>query len=166
MFSDTNLGILAFAKSSRRERGRGQIKTLPDENLGQIYASPYETSHTYEMYSPRGNLGVVFNAVVRMKSVAIDEVTRADLSEIYLSYASAALVELYCVARKKPFPSLNGICLWMKREPVLPNIDKLSLKEEDSKKEDFKKEDFKKEDFKKEDFKKEDSKKEDFKEGT
>ncbi|XP_061174280.1 uncharacterized protein LOC133183339 [Saccostrea echinata] len=84
----------SYVKVPRRGR-RGQIATGHDLNLGELSVRPFANSRTYQLYSETGALSVGFVANARMESVAIDVVRPDELVNIYLSYADAALVELY-----------------------------------------------------------------------
>ncbi|XP_062596970.1 uncharacterized protein LOC134258437 [Saccostrea cucullata] len=86
--------VNSFVNVPRRGR-RGQIATGHDLNLGELSVRPFANSRTYQLYSETGALSVGFEAKALMESVAIDVVRPDELVNIYLSYADAALVELY-----------------------------------------------------------------------
>lgn len=101
--------ITAFLKIPTGGGRKGQIATGNDLNLGYVSARAFQSSRTYQMYSPTGTLSVGFNAQVRMESVAIDVVTRPELDDIKVNYAVAVLIEQYRETREKN--TLLGCCL-------------------------------------------------------
>jgi hypothetical protein len=75
---------------------KGQLATGHDFNLGVLSARTFSDSRTYQLYSDNPvRLSVGFTTKARIESVAIDVVSPEELINVYLSYADAALVELY-----------------------------------------------------------------------
>jgi hypothetical protein len=95
-----------FARRPGGAGVKGQLATLHDINLGQLGPRAFASSHTYQMYSPTGNLTIGYAAVVRVESIAIDVLRRPELHHVSVNYVNAVLLEMYRQDGGKP--SLTG----------------------------------------------------------
>jgi len=77
---------------ARQSQGQISVKGKSAKKFGKLI----KANRTYQAYSSRPRcLGAESKVDLRLESIAIDAVQRHDLSEGYLSYADAALMELY-----------------------------------------------------------------------
>lgn len=101
--------VSCFVRVPESRNGRyGQFATFEDINLGNPTIRVVQTSRTYQIYGRTGGMtvGTVINA--RMESLAIDKARLAELADMYVNYADAALVELYRINNN--LDSFRGIC--------------------------------------------------------
>lgn len=81
--------------------GRGKTGQLFTEVKSKVTSAcrSVENSRTYQIYTTDGEIpegiGTGFSAYVRLESVAVNKVERADLSNINMNYADAVLLERY-----------------------------------------------------------------------
>lgn len=110
-FSDENAPKeFCFVKVPGGSGRFGQISTNTALNLGPSYKRVVEQSRTYMLYGEPTNVVMGRVLMARMESLAIDEATSMELSSVWVTYADAALIELYRDSRHNPLPSLNGFC--------------------------------------------------------